>query len=706
MKMRLLLLPTMMLLGLMTPRLASAQSRDYPPDFPEAQAEVYKQVGDVELNLWIFEPALHGREPRPAIVFFFGGGWKSGSPAQFQQHCRYLSRQGMVAIVADYRVRERHQTLAEECVADAKSAIRWVRQNSERLGVDPNRIVAAGGSAGGHLAACTAVIDGFDEPSESLEVSSTPNAMALFNPAVVLAPYEGVDVSEEKQADLAARIGVPAKQISPIHHLRRGLPPTIIFHGEDDPTVGFNTVRRYTEVNEKLGNRCELVGYAGASHGFFNFGRGGVPGEHYLDTVSRLHEFLGSLGYIDDPPQGLLPESANVHLRSRFANSYAAITDRKRATVAFIGGSITEMKGYRAKLEKWLQTTFPETEFEFINAGISSTCSTTGAFRLSDDVLSHDPDLLLIEFAVNDDQDAAHSHQACIRGMEGMLRQTLQDHPATDMVITYFVNPPMLEKLGQGETPTSIEAHESVARHYGVSSVNLAREVAARIAGGKMTWHEYGGTHPAEAGNALAAAMVQDLLETGWHQASQYGDDWESVSIRMPKKLDEMSYDRGRFKALQSAECDESWSIGKPDWSKIAGRLRARFDDAELLFCSQQGAGLRLKFSGTAVGLYVLAGPDAGKVEFRIDGERGGEVDLYHRFSEGLHYPRTVMLEDELSRGSHELELRIAPREAGEKGGTGVRILAFAVNKPPASPASTRRKSPGISTAAKPASGG
>ncbi len=704
--MRLLLIPAILLLGLMTPHLASAQSRAYPPDFPEAQAEVYKRVGDVELKLWIFEPDPVDSDPRPAIVFFFGGGWKSGSPAQFQQHCRYLSRQGMVAIVADYRVRERHQTLAEKSVADAKSAIRWVRQNAERLGVDPDRIVAAGGSAGGHLAACTGVIDGFDEPNESGEVSSAPNAMALFNPAVVLAPYEGVEMSDEKQADLADRIGVPAIKISPIHHLRSGLPPTIIFHGEDDPTVRFNTVSRYTEVNEKLGNRCELIGYPGAQHGFFNFGRGGVPGEHFLSTVSRLHEFLCSLGYLDHPSRGLQPENSNVHLRSRFANSYAAINDHKQATVAFIGGSITEMKGYRAKLEDWLQANFPDTDFEFINAGISSTCSTTGAFRLFDDVLSREPDLLLIEFAVNDDQDAAHSGQACIRGMEGIIRQTLQDHPGTDMVITYFVNPPMLEKLSRGETPTSIEAHETVATHYGVSSVNLAKEVAERIAAGTMTWHEYGGTHPAEAGNALAAEMVQGLLETGWRQASEYGEDWQSVEARLPKKLDEKSYDRGRMIELQAAERDENWSIGEPDWGAIAGRLRARFEDAELLFASQPGATLRLSFEGTAVGLYVLAGPDAGKVEFSIDGGRSGEVDLYHRFSEGLHYPRTVILEDELSRGEHTLEMRIAPREAGEKGGTAVRILAFAINRTPQKSASTQRSATGGAEPARASSGG
>lgn len=288
---------------------AWSQSKTYPPEFHDARAEVYKRVGELELKLWVFEPPAHSKDAtRPAIVFFFGGGWKSGSPGQFEHQCRYLSQHGMVAIVADYRVRSRHATLADRCVADAKSAIRWVREHARDLGVDPNKIVAAGGSAGGHLAACTAVIEGLDEPDEAQEISSVPNAVALFNPAVVLAPFDGINMSDDKQADLASRIGVAAEKISPIHHLREGLPPAIIFHGEADTTVPFVTVRRYTEVNEGLGNRCELVGYPGAAHGFFNHGRGGVPGEHYLSTLSHLHRFLHSLGYLDAPHSSLEPE--------------------------------------------------------------------------------------------------------------------------------------------------------------------------------------------------------------------------------------------------------------------------------------------------------------------------------------------------------------------------------------------------------------
>lgn len=690
------------LLCCLFPVLASAQGRAYPPEFAGARAEVYKQVGDVNLQLWVFDPPSHTRnDPRPAIVFFFGGGWTSGTPAQFEQHGRYLSQQGMVAILADYRVRGRHQTLADRSVADAKSAIRWVRQHAERLGIDRDKIVAAGGSAGGHLAACTAVIQELDEPSESEAISSVPNALALFNPAVVLSPFDGIEIDEAKQSELATRIGVPAVQISPIHHVRPGLPPTIIFHGEADTTVGFNTARRYAEVNQALGNRCDLVGYPGAAHGFFNHGRGGDPGAHYLDTLSRLHGFLFSLGYLDGPPKGVVPESDNVHLRGRFVNSYAAIAERKEATVAFIGGSITEMNGYRVMVERWLQEAFPETKFHFINAGISSTCSTTGAFRLDRDVLRHDPDLLLIEFAVNDDQDASHSAQDCIRGMEGIVRHALEHQPPIDLLLTHFVNPPMLELLQQGETPISIAAHESVASHYGVSTVNLAQEVAERISDGRLTWQQYGGTHPAEAGNSIAAEMVEDLLATAWKQADVERSEAKPTAVasnatetasgrqdvgselgkrRLPRKMDAKSYTSGRWIDVGSAQSDDRWTLGRPDWSEIPGSLRDRFSENDLLHASEVGAELKLQFEGTSIGLYVLAGPDAGTVEYAIDGAAGEVIDLYHRFSKGLHYPRTVMLSGDLGPGAHELVLRVGPKGNRESGGSAVRILAFTAN--------------------------
>jgi acetyl esterase/lipase len=282
---------------------AYAQNRqkkpaNYPPQLDGAQVEVYKKVGDVELNIYIYNPVDHKpSDQRPVAVFFFGGGWKSGTPGQFEQHCKYLASRGMVAMTADYRVSSRHGTKAKECVADAKSAIRWVRHESKRLGVDPNRVVAGGGSAGGHIAGCTGVIAGFEESGEDLTISSKPNAMALFNPALVLAQVNGEDpLPEDKASTLLDRMGVDPKALSPYHHVKAGVPPTIIFHGQGDTTVPYRTVEHFTEAMKKAGNRCELIGYEGQPHGFFNYGRS--ENKYFESTLAALDSFLVSLDYL------------------------------------------------------------------------------------------------------------------------------------------------------------------------------------------------------------------------------------------------------------------------------------------------------------------------------------------------------------------------------------------------------------------------
>ena len=660
------------------PQLADAQRRTYPPEFADARAEIYKFVGDVELKLWIFEPDDHvAADKRPAIVFFFGGGWRAGSPGQFESHCRYLADQGMIAITADYRVLSRHGTKAVKCVQDGKSAIRWVRNNATRLGIDPDRIVAAGGSAGGHVAACTALIPGLDESDEPAEISSVPNALALFNPALMLAPVDGVQTNNKRLETLESRTGIEPKQISPIHHIRAGLPPTIIFHGDADKTVPYESVTQYSQLATAAGNQCELATYEGQGHGFFNYGRGGIPGENYLLTLHRLHQFLKSLEYLVNDSAIALPSSKNVHRRSHFDHSRAKFLRDQQGTVAFIGGSITEMgqRGHSGMVEKFLKRRFPETEFTFVNAGIASTCSTTGAFRLTRDVLDHDPDLLFVEFAVNDDQDAMHARRDCIRGMEGIIRQARKKNPKLDIVVTFFVNDPMLKQLNDGQTPLTSRAHDVVARHYGVATVDLAREVAQRIAAGSLTWKEYGGTHPIEAGNRVAADLIEDLLRTSWSvPAKEYRDH------PLPKPLDSNSYANGRLIPLGRAKVDDQWKLGKPSWKEIPGAFRARFADDQFLFASQVGAEGTLDFQGKAIGMYVLAGPDAGTLEYSIDGKPFQQADLYHRFSRGLHYPCTVMLEADLSPGDHRLVFRIADSKNESSTGHAVRIMSFAAN--------------------------
>jgi acetyl esterase len=283
--------------------LISKSQKQYPPQITGAKEITFKNIDNIKLKLWVFNPQKHQiSDKKPAIVFFFGGGWNGGTPSQFVKHCEYLAARGMVAIVADYRVRSRNNVRAKKCVSDAKSAIRWVRSHAPELGVDPNRIAAGGGSAGGHLAAATGTLSKFDETSENLSVSSKPNALVLFNPVLVLAPIENQSIGfEEKYKGLEARLGTKPESMSPYHNITVNVPATIIFHGTADTTVPVKTAQLFASKMKKMGNSCNLITYLNESHGFFNFGK--KSNGPFIDTVNKMDSFLVSLGYLEAPPK-------------------------------------------------------------------------------------------------------------------------------------------------------------------------------------------------------------------------------------------------------------------------------------------------------------------------------------------------------------------------------------------------------------------
>ena len=219
-----------------------------------ARRELYKSVDGIDLALYLFKPKQE--PPVSAAVFFFGGGWVGGTPEQFAPQARYLASRGMLAACAEYRVKSRHGTTPYEAVKDAKSAMRWLRANANRLGIDPDRIAAGGGSAGGHLAAATATIHNLNEETDDLNVSAVPNALLLFNP-----------VYDNGQGGFG---GGKYADISPMHHIERGMPPAVVFLGEEDGLIPVGTARRFQQKMQDAGSRSELFVYKGQPHGFFN----------------------------------------------------------------------------------------------------------------------------------------------------------------------------------------------------------------------------------------------------------------------------------------------------------------------------------------------------------------------------------------------------------------------------------------------------
>jgi len=251
---------------------------------------VYKTIDTTQLELTFFYPPdFEKGEQYPVLIFFFGGGWKGGTTRQFEPQARYFAERGLVSVLADYRVSSRHGTTPFDAVRDAKSAIRFLRKHARKLHLDGEKIIAAGGSAGGHLAAAAGNIVGLEEPGEQLKISSKPNALVLFNPVFDNGP-DGYGYE---------RIGERYPEISPLHNISAEAPPTIVFLGTEDPLIPVATAELYQQKMEAVGSRCDLHLYEGQPHGFFNYTR---SAEHYYKTVRAADVFLASLGYLEGAP--------------------------------------------------------------------------------------------------------------------------------------------------------------------------------------------------------------------------------------------------------------------------------------------------------------------------------------------------------------------------------------------------------------------
>ncbi|MBB73596.1 MAG: peptidase S9 [Planctomycetaceae bacterium] len=263
-----------------------ANSADSNFQFSDATKHLYKSTDNARLHLHCFFPSNHRRsDQRPAIVFFFGGSWISGTPQQFVHHCRHLAARGMVGITAEYRVKSRHGTSPFECVQDGKSAIRWLRSQATQLGIDQDRIAAGGGSAGGQVAAAAGNVRGLEDPNEDSSISSQPDALVLFNPVYDNGP-DGYGHRQMKQRWRA---------ISPLHNIRRGAPPTVVFLGTKDQLIPVSTAEKYKSLMAKVGSRCDLHLYENQPHGFFNWGR---KNGQYGETIKVMDQFLTSLGWL------------------------------------------------------------------------------------------------------------------------------------------------------------------------------------------------------------------------------------------------------------------------------------------------------------------------------------------------------------------------------------------------------------------------
>lgn len=241
-----------------------------------ASSHIYKSVGNADLRLHVFS----GDKPgiRPAVVFYFGGGWNWGDVSFFREQAEHFAALGMRSVLVEYRTFCRQGVSVADEVEDAKSAIRWLRINAGELGIDPSAIAASGASSGGHLALSTAMFEEKDNPAENLAISSKPNLLLLFYPCVDL-------TDETEMVSSSEVIGTQGYELSPLFHIPRDLPPLIIFQGTADPLHA--SVKRFCDDAKFLGHHCEFLEYAGAGHGYLN--------QRFAEEVSWTEATVGEM---------------------------------------------------------------------------------------------------------------------------------------------------------------------------------------------------------------------------------------------------------------------------------------------------------------------------------------------------------------------------------------------------------------------------
>lgn len=445
--------------------------------------------------------------------------------------------------------------------------------------------------------------------------------------------------------------------------------PIIAVCGDSDKVVPYqDNMRRLRDRYASMGGVVEVILKPGCDHH-----------PHSLEQPEAVVDFIKRY-------QNGEAKYRHIMRRGTLANAFSKFEGEKKGTIAFLGGSITEMKGWHNMIMEDLKQRFPETTFTFIEAGIGSTGSTPHAFRLESDVLQKGmPDLMFVEAVVNDHTNGFGPVEQ-VRGMEGIVRHALELNSVMDIVMLHFIYDPFIGMAEAGRRPDVVLNHERVANHYGLSSIDLIQDIFARMKDGQFTWKEFGGTHPAWVGHKYYAAAINALFDA----EQQDRTEWKTEPHSWPEKpLDAFSYDKGCFVGIDQAthlkgfRIENDWtpqenSEASVDWAVQTQVVKTRknFVHVPMLVADKAGASFRLEFEGRAIGLFGVSGPSAGVLEYSVDGSDWKRVDTHTKWSDGVYLPWVFMLEDELPAGKHMLKLRMAK---GRR--TGCWIRNFVVNR-------------------------
>lgn len=372
-----------------------------------------------------------------------------------------------------------------------------------------------------------------------------------------------------------------------------------------------------------------------------------------------------------------LPSSDFIYNYGNLNNFLFSIRNKKQATVAFLGGSITAGNGWRDKVMDYLERRYSDTRFTFINAGIPSLGSVPHAFRLRTDVLSKGTiDLLFVESAVNDLANGTPVFYQR-RALEGIVRHALKFNPSMNIVMMAFVDEIKIKEYNSGKIPAEVQVHDDVARHYLLPFINLAQEVTKRIDAKEFTWQlDFKDLHPSPFGQELYFRTIKRLIEIS--SVGKFPS--RIIPVKLSSPLEKFNYSSGKYISVNQAKNLKGFEVN-PAWHPAdSAKTRKGFVNVPMLVSQQAGSSFEFSFKGSAVGIALIAGPDAGTIEYTIDDSQEKTIDLFTQWSKSVHLPWYLMLGDNLASGNHVLKINITDLHNPKSIGTSCRIVHFLVN--------------------------
>ncbi|PWJ56898.1 GDSL-like lipase/acylhydrolase family protein [Dyadobacter jejuensis] len=350
------------------------------------------------------------------------------------------------------------------------------------------------------------------------------------------------------------------------------------------------------------------------------------------------------------------------HIRGGLPNFFKKIGTGKEVRIAYIGGSITEARdGWRDLTFNWFRSQYPLTPFVQIDATIGGTGSDLGVFRMDKDVLSQQPDLVFVEFAVN---DYGRTEQEIRKTMEGIVRKTWKQFPAADICFTYTIAQNVVETMQKGAYQHSAIAMERIAEHYQIPSIHMGVEVVRLLEAGKLIFtgnpEEHPGkvvftqdrTHPLSlTGHPIYAnSVIKFMQKMEGHAASK--------AHTLPLPVEKDNWELAQMIPLSEFQLSDGWEKLSSE-----NELRQKFVKfmPDLFHANPPGASFTVKFKGSILGIYDVVGPKTGLIEVTADGQKPSEIFRFDQYCKS--YRKSTFFVQDLSDGVHEVTFRATGKE-------------------------------------------